>query len=194
MSAALLKLERFDGASLLAGPAEHDVKTQQARAEAYSEGYAAGVASASAKTGERERLMASVAALIEAEASAAPVRLQEQAVAATRVIIEKIFPTLTRAGFAVEAAAALSSLMKTGASPMLQITTSPEHAKSLAALLKDMSPDAAISVRGDADITDAAAKADWTGGGVEFDLDRAAAQCLAALENAIGKASNGKSS
>lgn len=192
MSAALLKLERFDAPPQIGGPADNDVRKQQARAEAYAEGYSAGIAATSAKAGEREKLIAAIAALLETEAFDAPHRLQERAVGAVRVILETIFPTLSRAGFAVEAAAALSSLAKDSAPSSLKIATALEHAKALEILIKEISPAAAIAVKADPDITGAAAKAEWTGGGVEFDLDSAGAQCLAALESAIGKVSNGK--
>lgn len=194
MSAALLKLERFDQPALVAGPAEHDIKTQQARAEAYAEGYAAGVAAASSKAGEREKLMASVAALIDEQTLNAPAKVREQAIAAVQAVFEAVFPALSRAGFAVEAAAALSAVAKRATNVSLDIATSAEHADALQALICDLSPNAMISVTADPEISGAAARAEWSGGGVEFDLDRAASDCLAALESAIGKTSNGKSS
>jgi hypothetical protein len=192
VSAALLKLERFDAPALHA-PNEHDLKVQQAPAEAYGEGYAAGLAASSQKTSEREKLMSALTSLAEAQALLAPGCVKEQAVATARVIVEAVFPALSKAGFAVEAATALLSIAKEGSGATMKIFASPEHAATLEDLIKEISPNAAISVAADPSIAGGAAIAEWAGGGVEFDLDRATADCLVALESAIGKISNGKS-
>jgi hypothetical protein len=193
VSAALLKLERFDPPAL--GPpeaSEHDILIQQARAQAFSEGYATGIAAYATKGNEREKFIAAATAAIEAANASAPQRVQQEAVGAAKAVLEAVFPTLSRAAFAVEAANALASLAKTGGAVALEVRAPEEHAAVIEGLIKEIG--GPITVKADEALTGAAATAVWQGGGVEFDLDRAAKECLAALERATGGISNGKQS
>ncbi len=193
MSASLVVLERFDARAPRrdGDEAPANVFEQRLRAEAFAEGYAAGEAAASARGDAEARFMAGLAAALEAEAVAAPREIATQAGQALRVLIERIFPTLIEKGFAAEAAAAFARAVKDAPGRTLDIRTAPDRAEALRALLQKTAPDAPVSIIADPALKDAAV-AHWAGGGLEFDLDAAAREIIAAFDSALNKTESEK--
>ncbi|MFQ5562721.1 MAG: hypothetical protein ACE5FO_04035 [Parvularculaceae bacterium] len=200
MSAATLTLERFDAAGgnktdpAAAGAQAESVFMQRARAESYSEGFAAGQAAAEAETGEENKFLAAVCAAVETELAEIPVRVNRQMGDAFKLILEKIFPRLAQSVFAEEAAKAFAAIQLEAGDAAMNVSVSPAWAERLESEIEKLAPEGAIKVTADPELDGAAARAVWPGGGVEFDMDRAIAECLSKLETAVQSIENGNKS
>lgn len=184
MRSAALYLERFDPAPAAKSlPAEMDAREQRLRAEAYTEGFAAGQAAATANA--TRPLIAQTAEALANEYADAPERIAHDAAGALIIVLERLFPALAQAGFAVEAGAAFTRLADTTASPSLEIFCSPQQLEALRAELARLAPERQFTVTADPEISGATARARWSTGGVDFDLDQATEECLAALRRAV---------
>lgn len=187
MRNAALLLERFDAPSAvrrLEAPAENGAGEDETRRAAYAEGFAAGEAAARAAASETAPLLAAAASALQSACQDAPRRITDEAAGALAVILERLFPELSKAGFAAEAAAAFARIARETDAPSLEIFTSPEQVEALRAALARQATDADITVTADPGLAGATAQARWSGGGVDFDLDRTTKECLAALEKA----------
>ncbi|MBI1366983.1 MAG: hypothetical protein GC153_13630 [Alphaproteobacteria bacterium] len=196
MSGPLVLLERFDRLPVRAAPrlppakAEDDA-ADRAREEGYAEGYAAGRAAAEAKGAEDTRLLAAVAAALEAQAAAAPDKIAAEASAALVAFLTHVLPKLSEAGFAIEAAAAFTKIAETAPDLAIEISTAPDHAKRLEEWIARFRPDAKLTVRADNSLQGAEANAAWVGGGADFNWAAAVEECLSALNKAVKTFSNG---
>ena len=185
MSASLVVLERFD--SKLArrdGGAPGNVLEQRLRAEAFAEGYAAGEAAAAARADGESRFIAAVSAALEAQSAAGPRECARQAGEALKLILIRIFPIVADRGFAAEAAAVFARAAK-DVGGAIEIAAPADKVEPLKALLEKTAPGAPVAVIADPALKGAAAAAKWTGGGVDFDLDTAARDVIAAFDAAM---------
>lgn len=185
MRHAALLLERFDlvgRVHALTGPGKD--RDRQAGAEAYSAGFADGQAAAAGAAREHEALLAAAANALSAEYANAPQRIASEAAGALRIILESLFPALAEHGFAVEAAALFMRVARDTGAPSLEIFTAPDNVDLLLGELRRREAPAAIAVSADPAMSGAKARATWSSGGVDIDLDRATEECLAALERA----------
>lgn len=187
-----LSLERFDAPlAPLKGESKAESGLQEARAEGYREGYAAGEAAALAGENEDTQLIAALTAALEAEAAATPERVARETGETVRILIEKLFPALAKEGFAVEAAAAVAKIAGKRRNLAIDIAVSPDEAPAVEALLGKFAPDAKVAVIADAAIDGTVARAAWENGGMDFDLEGATQECLAAFRNAVSTLKNG---
>lgn len=182
MRSSALFLERFDASPSAACdiPAGESARERRARAEGYAAGFAAGQAAAH----DLGPVLAAAANALNAEYANAPQRIAKQAAGALKIILERLFPTLAKAGFAVEAAAAFARVTRETGAQSLEIFTAPEHVDALRAELRRRAPASEIAVTADPAAGAGAARASWSTGGIEIDLDRTTTECLAALERA----------
>lgn len=182
MRSSALFLERFDTSPSAACdiPAGESARDHRARAEGYAAGFAAGQAAAH----DHAPALAAAASALSAEYANAPQRIASQAAGALKVILERLFPALTKAGFAVEAAAAFTRVTRETGASSLEIFTAPGHVDALCAELRRRASDCEIAVTADPAAGAGAARACWSTGGIEIDLDRTTTECLAALERA----------
>lgn len=187
MSALNLVLERFDShedRSSASGLNGEDIIVQRARAEAYSEGFAAGQAAAMATADEQVKFLSEVCSVLETELAEIPIRLSRQSGKAFSVVLRKILPVLAESKFAIEAAEAFNNIQITSSINSIEITVPPEKVEPLKAAIANLNTTGNLNVTSDPTLTGAVANATWQGGGMEFDLDQAIADCLTALENA----------
>lgn len=195
MTATALKLERFDPAPHAGERNDNNesVLMQRARAEAYAEGYAAGQAAASGRAEEHNHLAAALARAIEREVVMAPARAMEEAGGAVKMLLQTIFPTLSEKGFAAEAASAFARAARGSGRGVIEIAVSKQHAAAVEKLFAALAPGEAFEIRVDPALAGSSARATWSGGGVEFDMDAAVAACLDAFEKAIHSLASEKS-
>lgn len=187
MSASLVILERFDShlARLNGDGAPGSVFEQRLRAEAFAEGYAAGEAAAGARVDAEARFLAAVAAALDREAASAPQKLAKEAGDALTLLLIRIFPTLTEKGFAAEAAAIFARALKDSPARTLEIKAPAERVDALKALIERRGAGAPVEIIADPALAGAVAAATWSGGGLEFDLDAAARDVIAAFDSAL---------
>lgn len=183
-----LVLERFDafdrrtnrdGAEDISG---ESVLIQRARAEAYSEGYAAGQAVATATADEQEQLLVETCKALEAALTEIPDRLNRQTGKAFKIILEKIFPALASSHFAEEAAAVFSRIQIVTEIDEIKIAAPLDKVDALKATLEELAASEKFNVTADPALKGAVAKASWQGGGTEFNMDQAISDCVKALE------------
>lgn len=185
MRHASLLLERFDAqSSFCALPGAASDSEKRAREEAYSAGFAAGQAAAANAAHEHDALLAAAANALATEYNDAPQRIAREAADALKIILERLAPALSEAGFATEAAAAFVRLARETGAPSLEVFAAPDHVEELRAAIGRRIEDGAIGVAADSELTGSAARASWNCGGIEVDLDRTVNECLAALERA----------
>lgn len=183
MTSNALILERFDSSGRAGGG--ESVLIQRARAEAYSEGFAAGSAAVEAAANEEERFLAAVRNAVETELAGIPDQVNRRMSEAFRLVLEKIFPALAQSRFAEEAAKAFAEIQVETGVASIDVAAPPDKVEPLRAVLEKLSPTGAINVTPDPELEGAVAKATWPGGGLDFNLDRAIAQCISTLEDAV---------
>lgn len=188
MRSSALFLERFDASPGAACDISAGESARERRARA--EGYAAGFAAAQAAAHDHAPAFAAAASAVSADYANAPRRIAKQAAGALKIILERLFPALARAGFAVEAAAAFARVTREAGASSLEIFTAPEHVDALRAELKRRAPNCEIAVTADPAAGAGAARASWSTGGIEIDLERTTTECLAALERAAQSIGN----
>ncbi len=197
MNALALKLERFDASSPAGAKGAENAESvlmQRARAEAYAEGYAAGQAAATGRAGDQQQLAAAVARALESEIASAPARAAADAGGALKLLLESIFPALSARGFAAEAAAAFAHAAREQGGGAWEIAAPKQHAAEIEKMLGVLAADGAFAVRADPAMSGARARAAWSGGGVDFDLEAATAGSLDAFEKALNALANEKTS
>lgn len=185
MRHAALLLERFDLAGrihALTGPGAD--REHQHGAEAYSAGFADGQAAAASAARDHDALLAAAAEALSVECANAPQRIASEAAGALTITLERLFPALARHGFAVEAAALFLRVARETGAPSLEIFTAPGNVDLLREELRRREAPAAIAVSADPAMRGAKARAAWSNGGLDIDLDRATEECLAALKRA----------
>lgn len=184
MRSAALILERFDAHAFPQIAAGDGVTEQFQSAEAYEAGFAAGKAAAESAARDLGPALAGAAQALQAELAEAPGRITSEAANALRIVLEAIFPALSQAGFAIEAAEAFARAARQTDADALEISVAPAHAEALAAELRKRAPECNFVVKEDPSLSGAAARASWPSGGVDFDLDKAVHECLSALARA----------
>lgn len=179
MSALRSLLENFDGGE---GAPENDIRTQQIKATAYAEGYAAGEAAATAKLASNNNLLELLASRIDGALNALPEKLNGQLGEALKTVLEKILPNLSQRGFAEEAAAAVMKYADFSNVGAVVIKTAEGRGQDLSKALADMGCEHPIKVETDPDLSDSTIVAEWRNGGFEIDIDAAAKHAIDSLE------------
>lgn len=194
MTRPALIFERFDDAP---GPGAQegassggDIALQRARAEAFAEGYAAGQTASAAKADAGEQMFRAAVAAMEAALADLPARLAADAAAALRIFLERLFPELVAKGFVAEAAAVFEKARRESAVNRMEVFVPAEWADEIARALAEAGA-AMIEVKADPALDGARARAEWAGGGLDFDLEEAMTACLAALDIAAAGKSDG---
>ncbi|MBB5517309.1 hypothetical protein [Amphiplicatus metriothermophilus] len=194
MTRPALIFERFDDAP---GPAAsdgaatgEDVALQRARAEAFAEGYAAGQTASAARADAGEQMFRAAVNAMETELASLPARLATDAAAALRIFLERLFPALAAKGFAAEAAAAFEKARRESAVNRMEVFAPAEWEGEIARALAEAGA-AMVEVKADPALEGARARAEWAGGGLDFDLEEAMTACLAALDIAAAGKSDG---
>jgi flagellar biosynthesis/type III secretory pathway protein FliH len=195
MTALNVVLERFDDTEkALSGippGGENDARAQQEHVAAYAEGYAAGEAAAQAKAQPQVDFLKSVAEVLESKVA----NFQGQADASLcdglAAILSKVFPALSKKGFATEAASVLAQTRTGPADVSITVKTAPDHIALLRDAVADLGEGARIIVEEDAELSGAMVVAEWDNGGMDFDTNKVIEQCLAALEKAAHQLRDG---
>jgi len=177
-------LENFDAESH--GGAE-DVRSQQLKAAAYAEGFAAGEAAAASKQEEEQAFHYAAASEVRRLIDAIPKQLNEQLGETVSAIMHKVLPALVEKGFASEAAAAVSDHVVADKCGAIVVKTSAERVSDLEKAFA--SADSALSLRVEADpnMTGSVIAATWENGGLEMDLDAAASKVLDILDQYVSQ-------
>lgn len=184
MTGAIAFLERFDDCVNGADPMRS--REQERRAADYAEGYAAGEAAALSRAAEQnEQLRRAATALdqklTEFDNNAAGLLCDALASAAV-----KIFPMLAEKGFAHEAAVSLNEIVTAEDKSELVIKTAPNKDENVRVAMTGLDiADRSTVVEDDA-LSGLTIGAEWNGGGVNFDTEKAISIFVASLEKVAG--------
>ena len=185
MTGAIAFLERFDDGVNGADPLR--IREDERRAADYAEGYAAGEAAALARAAEQnEQLQRAASALeqklTEFDDNAAGLLCDALASAAA-----KVFPALAEKGFAYEAAVSLNDIVAPEGKAKLVIKTAPGRDENVRAAVNGLDIGDRTTVAEDDELSNLAIRAEWNGGGVNFDTEKAISIFIASLEKVVGE-------
>ncbi|MEM8935797.1 MAG: hypothetical protein AAGC77_05265 [Pseudomonadota bacterium] len=159
---------------------------EQARNDAYAEGFAAGKASAA----EQAAIDAGIVEAVERALQASDESLRAQANLelgrALHSVLSQIMPALANKGFAQETANIVRDLNNTHAAPKIELRTSAEQFSRVANALEQAGLQERASAAEDPVLSGAVAIAEWEDGGIEINLDDAVKQILSALDGYVG--------
>ena len=185
MTSAIAFFERFDDGVNGADPMRS--REQERREADYAEGFAAGEAAALSRAMEQNEQLRRAASALERKLeefdnTAAGVLCDALASAAA-----KIFPALAEKGFAQEAAVSLNEIAASENTAELVIKTAPgkdEHARAAISGLEIAERSTVVE---DEQLSGLAIGAEWRGGGVNFDTEKAISMFIASLEQVAGE-------
>ncbi len=169
---------------------EIDAAVALARGEAHATGYAEGYAAATAAAEAEDR-----AAVIDLRESVQDLELSQQAaraeaIAGLRPVIEALArvaaPQAAEAGFDAMLAEAVAARLAGASGQKLLVRAAPERVEGLALRLGE-----AVEVRPDPSLEGARARLEWTGGGLDCDVEGCLATARAAIETFFGEAEEG---
>ncbi len=180
-------LERFDDVETTLSGASDDgenIRGQQERALAYAEGFAAGEATARAKSDQNIQTLKSVTEALEEKVADFHRHADASLCDGVASIISKVFPALTEKGFAAEAAAELAQTQIGSGDFSISVKAAPDHIELLRETIADLCDSGRIVVEEDPNLSNTKVVAQWEGGGIEFDADEMIQQCMGQLEKA----------
>lgn len=164
-----------------------DVRSQQLKAGAYAEGFAAGEAAIAAKQEEEQAFQFAAAAEVRRMIDALPQQLNEQLAEATAAIMHKVLPSLAAKGFASEAAAAIVDNVIADKCGEVVVKTSADRLDDVKAAFAGADEGLSLRVEADPGMTGSVIAATWKNGGLEMDIDAAASKVLGILDQYLSQ-------
>lgn len=185
MTGSIAFLERFDDCANGAGAAHS--REQEMRAADYAEGFAAGEAAALSRAAEQNEQLQYAATLLEQKLAEFDDSAADLLGGALASAAARIFPALAAKGFAFEAAASLSEIFSTEDKAQLVIKTPPEKDENVRVAMNGLNIAERTTVVEDDNLSGLAVSAEWDGGGVNFDTEKAISIFLSSLEKVAGE-------
>ena len=177
-------LENFDtGSHGGAG----DVRSQQLKAGAYAEGFAAGEAAAASKQEEEQAFHYGAASEVRRLIDAIPEQLNEQLGETVSAIMHKVLPAVAAKGFASEAAAAVTDHVIADKCGGIVVKTSAERVGDLEEAFASTDSALSLCIEADPTMTGSVITATWENGGLEMNLDAAASKVLDILDQYVSQ-------
>jgi flagellar biosynthesis/type III secretory pathway protein FliH len=186
VSALKSLLEDFEAGGASLGSAG-DIHTQQVKAMAYSEGYAAGVAAAEVKEQEGNDFFNMAATRLNDVLADLPNRLNEQLGEALVAVMQKVLPALAAEGFAQETAAAILKQTDLGNPGSVVVKASKDRIEQLTKAFAELGAEQSVTVEVDPALSGSTVTAFWKNAGLEMDIDMAVKESLGRLESFISQ-------
>ena len=190
MTALSVFLEDFDDAKKQETDAE--VRLQQAKAEAFSEGYRAGETAARTKLKRDDEFLSEASQKLCAALNDFDRHVNAQLCESLLALLKAAMPNLAERGFAYEAVAAFKKNLDINAAPTLNVSTPAAHIDLMRETLTECGlENANVTAADNADL-DRGVVADWGDVGLNIDLEQTCADMVAALERTTEQLKTGK--